>query len=61
MILNITEERTGVQKILGWYTKRIPGAIFHIGAGIDHAELHTSEFDFPDELIKNITEILFRL
>lgn len=56
-----TEEMDRGSEDFGWYTKRIPGAIFHIGAGIDHAELHTSEFDFPDELIKNITEIFIQI
>lgn len=56
-----TKEMDRGSEDFGWYTKRIPGAIFHIGAGTEHAGLHTSEFDFPDELIKNITEIFMKI
>jgi hypothetical protein len=32
------------------YTK-IPGVLFGLGAGTGHPELHSSDYDFPDELI----------
>lgn len=34
----------------GWYTKEIEGAFFFLGDG-DYAELHSDEFDFPDDEI----------
>lgn len=45
----------------GWYTKRIPGAIFYVGAGEDHAPIHTREYDFPDEIIPTIVKIYTEL
>lgn len=35
----------------GHFTKKYPGALFGIGAGIDTPALHSAEYDFPDELI----------
>jgi amidohydrolase len=35
----------------GWFTKRHKGAIFGLGAGRDHPALHSSDYDFPDDLI----------
>jgi amidohydrolase len=45
----------------GLFTQRYKGAIFGIGAGLQHAPLHHEDYDFPDELlmtgIKMFTEI----
>ncbi|MDN5789002.1 MAG: amidohydrolase [Pseudorhodobacter sp.] len=35
----------------GELTQRYPGGLFGIGAGIDHADLHNPDFDFPDTLL----------
>ncbi|RKZ09298.1 amidohydrolase [Candidatus Fermentibacteria bacterium] len=35
----------------GHFTEKFPGALFGIGAGTDTPALHSSEYDFPDELI----------
>jgi len=35
----------------GQFTARVPGAMFGLGAGRDHAALHAGEYDFPDEII----------
>ena len=35
----------------GVYTKLVPGALFYIGCGEDHAPLHTACYDFEDALI----------
>jgi len=35
----------------GHFTARFGGALFGLGAGIDHAPLHHPDYDFPDELI----------
>lgn len=40
----------------GWYTKKIPGAIFYIGDG-DCPPIHTVTFDFPDALIEPIGDL----
>ncbi len=35
-----------------------PGAMFGIGSGVDHAELHHPDYEFPDELL-NVSPSLF--
>lgn len=35
----------------GHYTKLIPGAIFYIGNGEDYPPIHTSDYDFCDEIL----------
>jgi amidohydrolase len=35
----------------GWFTRRHPGLLFGIGAGLGHPELHNPDYDFPDEII----------
>jgi amidohydrolase len=52
-----TEDMDRGSEDFGWYTKKIDGAIFHIGAGENHAELHTGAFDFPDDLIEKISDV----
>lgn len=34
------------------FTREIPGALFGLGAGENHPELHNPDYDFPDELIE---------
>ncbi len=36
----------------GLFTKKYKGAMFGIGSGVNQAPLHSSTFDFPDELIE---------
>jgi amidohydrolase len=36
----------------GYYTQVCPGAIVYLGAGEDHAALHTPQYDFDDRLIE---------
>jgi len=33
------------------FTSKFPSIIFGIGAGINHPDLHTNSYDFPDEII----------
>ena len=35
----------------GLFTQKYPGAMFGIGAGLQHPPLHHQDYDFPDELI----------
>ncbi|PKP17842.1 MAG: amidohydrolase, partial [Bacteroidetes bacterium HGW-Bacteroidetes-22] len=35
----------------GQFTERWPGVFAGLGAGMNHAALHTPDYDFPDELI----------
>lgn len=43
------------------YLIEFPGAMFGIGSGQDHAELHHPDYDFPDELIEPAARLFFRL
>jgi len=41
----------------GHFLDNYPGALFGIGAGIDHPALHHPDYDFPDELIDTGVQI----
>ncbi|HPD64655.1 MAG TPA: amidohydrolase [Bacteroidia bacterium] len=47
------------------FTSRFKGAMFCIGSGIHHPELHTPDYDFPDEIIepgiKMLTSIIHQI
>ncbi|MFH1051235.1 MAG: amidohydrolase [bacterium] len=36
----------------GWYLQKYKGAFFGIGSGVEHPQLHNSDYDFPDEIIE---------
>lgn len=36
----------------GYYLQKVPGAFFGIGDGEDWPQLHTEEYEFPDEIIE---------
>ena len=40
----------------GHYLRHCKGAYFGIGAGIDHPDLHTAAYEYPDELLKPTAE-----
>jgi amidohydrolase len=43
------------------YLQLYKGAMFGIGAGTDHHELHHPDYDFPDELIPLAAQVFFNL
>lgn len=45
----------------GLFTKKYKGAMFGIGSGIKQAPLHSSMFDFPDELIEIGASMFYRI
>ena len=45
----------------GHYLKKCKGAFFGIGAGEDHAVLHTIHYEYPDELLEHTAEVFLRL
>ena len=45
----------------GWYTRRLPGAIFYLGSGETCPALHTPDYDFPDPLIPLAVRLFARL
>lgn len=36
----------------GLFTEKFKGTMFGLGAGVEHAPLHSNDYDFPDELIE---------
>ncbi len=44
----------------GFYTIRFPGIYFGIGAGKDTPQLHSREYDFPDEIILPSIKFLYK-
>lgn len=53
-------EKFRASEDFGYYTKEVPGAIFYLGSG-DAPPLHTTAFDFPDELIKPAVDLFLQL
>ena len=45
----------------GWYLKKCRGMYFGIGAGEDCPDLHTPDYEFPDEVIRNAVRCLYLL
>lgn len=45
----------------GHLTKRVPGAMFLIGNGENSPELHTTTYDFPDEIIPTAVDMFYGL
>ena len=45
----------------GYYLKQCPGAIFYIGNGADHPQLHTAEYDFNDGILERAVDLFFAL
>jgi amidohydrolase len=42
-----------------WYTREIPGAMFGIGSGVDHTNLHNPNYDFPDEILETGVKMFY--
>lgn len=45
----------------GYYTKATKGAMFHIGNGMNYPAIHTSEYDFNENLIETAIDIYTEL
>jgi len=45
----------------GYYTKQTEGAIFYVGNGFDYPDIHTTEFDFNDDIIETAVSIFKEL
>ena len=41
----------------GYYLRECEGAFFGIGDGEDHPQLHTEEYEFPDEIIESAAKV----
>ncbi len=45
----------------GWYLMKTRGAFFGVGDGENYAQLHTKEYEFPDEIMKNSVRLFASL
>lgn len=45
----------------GHYLKETKGAIFYVGNGVNYPQLHTYEYDFPDEILETAVEMFKEL
>ena len=45
----------------GFYTKQIHGAIFYIGNGENYPDIHTSEYDFNDEILETAVDMFMNI
>lgn len=54
------EELFRASEDFGHYTKQVPGAMFYLGSG-DAAPLHTTGYDFPDQLIGTAADVFMEL
>lgn len=43
------------------FTQRYDGALFGLGAGVDHPHLHSGWYDFPDELLEPAADLFDRI
>ena len=45
----------------GQFTERFPGTLFGLGTGENHPDLHTPNYDFPDEIIEPGIRIFYEI
>ncbi len=45
----------------GYFTRKINGAIFYVGNGIDYPAIHTVEYDFNDNIIATVLKMFATL
>ena len=57
----VLKEKWRSSEDFGYFTEEIPGAMFYIGDGTDYPSLHTSEFNFPDELIETASDMFYNI
>lgn len=43
----------------GHFTNKFPGALFGIGSGKNHPDLHNPDYDFPDEIIETGIRVFY--
>ena len=45
----------------GHFTQKYPGVLFGLGSGENHPQLHSSDYDFPDEIIEKGVRFFYKL
>ena len=57
-----TYEEAGIDELdFGQFGKSAQAAMFWLGAGEDHPQLHNPDYDFPDEIIETATSIFHQV
>jgi metal-dependent amidase/aminoacylase/carboxypeptidase family protein len=45
----------------GHFTQSFPGALFGLGSGENHPQLHNPDYDFPDSIIENGVRMFYEI
>ena len=61
--LNIIEMKEAIRasEDFGWYMKSIPGAIFYTGNGENYPAVHTSNYDFNDNILECAVDMFVKI
>ena len=59
-VIELKEAMRGSEDF-GYYLEKTKGALFFIGNGEDHPEIHTEEYDFPDDIIETAVNMFMGL
>ena len=51
------DEAIRASEDFGWYMKQIPGAIFYVGNGENYPDIHTSGYDFNDNILASAVDM----
>jgi amidohydrolase len=62
---NLTIDKLGTpfkwSEDFSYFTLKYKGCMFGLGAGVNHPQLHNSDYDFPDELLKTGINVFFSI
>jgi len=61
LVINEIAEPFRWSEDFGHFTQKFKGAMFGIGAGTGHPELHHPDYDFPDEIIVTGTKMFYSI
>jgi amidohydrolase len=61
LVINEIGEPFRWSEDFGYFTQKFKGAMFGIGAGTGHPELHHPDYDFPDEIIVTGTKMFYSI
>ncbi|NLI88713.1 MAG: M20/M25/M40 family metallo-hydrolase, partial [Bacteroidales bacterium] len=59
--VNFLEQPNRWSEDFAHFSTCFPSVIFGLGAGENHPDIHTPEYDFPDELIDNAVDFLGKI
>jgi metal-dependent amidase/aminoacylase/carboxypeptidase family protein len=59
-IINIRQPVSWTEDF-SYFLEKTPGAMFGLGAGVNHASLHSQNYDFPDSILRYGVDICIQL